>query len=294
MKWLFFCASILFAVPAVAQTDSVQLMKDISTLADDKYEGRKTGTAGNRQAQFYLLKRFQEAGLQPYHNTYEYPFYFKRGETNIMGTNLYGYIRGSDSKVIVISAHYDHVGIGKPNQQQDSIYNGADDNASGIGGLLAIASYFKQHPPKHTLIFLAADAEEMGLQGAKAFVARPPVPLQDIVLNINMDMIAHNDKDELYACGPTVNPQLKPAVEKVAARSNIKLLIGHDTPDTGADNWINQSDQGAFNQVKIPFIYFGVEDHVDYHKPSDEFKTINNSFYFRAVNTILDVIRELD
>lgn len=293
MKWLLCCAGILLAAPALAQTDSVQLMKDISTLAADKYEGRKTGTRGNRQAQFYLLKRFEEAGLQPYHNTYEYPFYFKRGETNIMGTNLYGYIPGSDNKVIVISAHYDHVGIGRPNQQQDSIYNGADDNASGIGGLLAIAGYFKQHPPKHTLLFLATDGEEMGLQGARAFVARPPVPLEDIVLNINMDMIAHNNKDELYACGPGVFPELKPVVEKVAARSSIKLLIGHDT-GTGSDNWINQSDQGAFYQARIPFIYFGVEDHEDYHKPSDEYRTINHSFYYRAVNTILGVIREFN
>ncbi|RAJ85507.1 peptidase M28-like protein [Chitinophaga dinghuensis] len=295
MKWLLLCAGVLLTAPAIAQVDSSVLMKDIRTLSSDAYAGRKTGTPGSRKAQFYILDRFKEIGISAYHDSYEYPFYVKQGERNIMATNIYGYIPGQLPQAIVISAHYDHLGIGRHDAAAtDSIFNGADDNASGIGGLLAIAKYFKAHPPKHTLIFLATDAEEMGLLGAKDFVEHPPVAKENMIMNLNMDMIAHNDKNELYACGPGVEPALKPYVEKVAATSDIKLIIGHDAPNTGHENWIPQSDQLPFYEAKIPFIYFGVEDHPDYHKVSDEYDRINHHFYYRSVVTILDVVRELD
>ncbi|NIG52384.1 M20/M25/M40 family metallo-hydrolase [Chitinophaga sp. Cy-1792] len=299
MKWILFAVGILFLVPGKAQekVDSIRLMKDISTLSSDAYQGRRVGTAGSRMAQFYIIKRFQEIGLSGYHSTYEYPFYFDLGGKNIMGTNLYGYIPGTsataDEEAYVISAHYDHLGIAKDKNGQDSIYNGADDNASGVGGLLAIAKYFKTHPPKHTMIFLAADAEEEGLKGAQEFVKRPPV--KRILMDFNMDMIAHNDKNELYVCGVKVQPFLKQVVDAAAKKATVNLIQGHDDPDgPAADNWIKQSDQGAFYEQKIPFLYFGVEDHPDYHQVSDEYGRINNSFYYRSVNTILEVIKLID
>ncbi len=106
---LLCCAAL--AGSAQAQVDSAQLLKDVETLAADKYMGRKTGTKGNRMAQFYLLDRFRKAGIQPMNGTFEQPFYFNRGTERIMGTNLYGYILGKIDSVIVISAHYDHVGV---------------------------------------------------------------------------------------------------------------------------------------------------------------------------------------
>lgn len=284
----------VFCLSAHAQVDSAQLLKDVETLAADKYMGRKTGTKGNRMAQFYLLGRFRQAGIQPMSGTYEQPFYFTRGTERIMGTNLYGYIPGKTDSVIVITAHYDHVGVGGDASSADSIFNGADDNASGVAAILGMAAWFAQHPPRHTLIFAAFDAEEMGLQGAKAFVARPPVPLGKIVANINLDMVSRNDKNELYACGTHPYPQLKPYITAAAATSNIKLLMGHDQPGDGAQNWTNQSDQGAFHAKQIPFIYFGVEDHPDYHKVSDEFARIQPSFFFQAANTVLEVVRLMD
>ncbi|UYQ92814.1 M20/M25/M40 family metallo-hydrolase [Chitinophaga horti] len=274
--------------------DSSLLMKDVKTLSDNKFEGRKTGTKGNRLAQFYLLDRFKQAGLQQFNNTYEQPFYFSRNNVKTMGTNLYGYIAGKSEKVIVISAHYDHVGIGRPNEAQDSIYNGADDNASGVAGLLAMAAYFKKNQPQHTLIFAAFDAEEMGLQGAKAFVAKLPVPAERIVLNINMDMISHNNKRELYATGVHHFPELRKYVEAAAAQSAISLKMGHDKPEDGDQDWTKQSDHYEFFQKKIPFLYFGVEDHPDYHKPSDEFANINPSFFYHAVQSVLNVVKEAD
>lgn len=294
MKKLLPVIGCLIGLSASAQIDSSQLMKDVQTLSADKMEGRKTGTKGNRLAQFYLLDRFKQTGLSQFNNTFEQPFYFNQGEKRIMGTNLYGYIKGSTDSFIVISAHYDHIGINKPKAGTDSIYNGADDNASGVGGLLAMAKYFSQHPPKHTLIFAAFDAEEMGLQGAKAFVAKLPVPATRILMNINMDMISHNDKNELYVCGTSLYPQLKQFVTAAAATSKVNLPMGHDRPEDGSQNWTNQSDHYEFHKKKIPFLYFGVEDHPDYHKASDEFSRINPSFYYQAATSILSLIQIID
>lgn len=269
---------------------SEQLLKDVETLSSDAYEGRKTGTKGGEMARTYLTGRLKEIGLKPYpgRGGYEQSFEIKgRDGAVIQGKNLIAYIPGKTENVIVISAHYDHIGIIK-----DEIYNGADDNASGVAGLLQFAKHFAKNKPNNTLIFAIFDAEEMGLQGAKAFVANPPVALDKIKLNINMDMISHNDKGELYAVGTFKYPQLKPYF--TTTNPNIKVLFGHDDPKLGRDDWTNQSDQGAFNAKNIPFIYFGVEDHKDYHKATDEFKNINKTFFVDAANAIQEVIINID
>ncbi|RFS23378.1 peptidase M20 [Chitinophaga silvatica] len=296
MKWYCFFFCMALGSPAFSQKaiDSSALMKDVQKLSSDQFEGRKTGTKGSRLAQFYIIDRFKQIGIKPFNGTFEYPFFFQKDDRRIMGTNIYGYIPGQLNSVIVITAHYDHLGIRNNGESKDSIYNGADDNASGIGGLLALAKYFKQHPPRYTMIFAALDAEEAGLEGSKAFLKSPPVPIEQMRLNINMDMIAHNDKNELYVCGTYQFPDLKKYVAQVADRSSVKLIAGHDNPSQGHDDWTNQSDQYEFFQQKIPFLYFGVEDHPDYHHASDEFNTINPSFYYNAVQTILDAVKTLD
>jgi Zn-dependent M28 family amino/carboxypeptidase len=266
-----------------------QLMKDVETLSSDAYEGRKTGTKGAEMARAYIKDRFTKLGLKSYpqHINYAQEFKFKTKGNDVNGTNLIGYIHGKVSDVMVISAHYDHEGIIK-----NVIYNGADDNASGIGGLLKIAAYFAKNKPHNTLIFAAFDAEEIGLQGAKAFVANPPTDINLIKLNLNMDMISHNDKNELYVCGTFKYPDLKQYVS--TSNPNIKILFGHDDPKLGRDDWTNQSDHGAFNAKDIPFLYFGVEDHKDYHQPTDKFANINQPFYNNAVNSILKTVINID
>jgi len=271
---------------------SDQLLKDVEVLSSDAYEGRKTGTKGGEMARTYLNGRLIELGLKPYpgQSSYEQAFEIKARNANtapVQGKNLIAYIPGKSDDVIVISAHYDHVGVIK-----NEIYNGADDNASGVAALLQFAKYFSKNKPNNTLIFAIFDGEEMGLQGAKAFVANPPVALEKIKLNINMDMISHNDKQELYATGTFKYPQLKPFL--ITTNPNLKLLLGHDDPKLGHDDWTNQSDQGAFNAKNIPFIYFGVEDHKDYHKATDEFQNINKTFFIDAANAIQEIIVNID
>lgn len=272
-----------------AKTVNSQLLKDVEILSSDEYEGRKSGTKGSEMSRAYLTKRLKEIGVAPLSSlgAYEQNFEIKGRNSITKGVNLVSYIKGKTDDVIVISAHYDHIGVIK-----NEVYNGADDNASGVGALLSFAKYFKEHQPNYTMVFALFDAEEAGLQGAKAFVATPPVALDKIKLNINMDMISHNDKGELYAVGTFKYPELKRYL--VTNNPNIKLLLGHDDPKLGHDDWTNQSDQGAFNAKNIPFIYFGVEDHVDYHKATDEFKNINQEFYVNAVSVILEVLLNID
>jgi Zn-dependent M28 family amino/carboxypeptidase len=297
MKKLYFIPlALLLSCGSVktntAQTSvSAQLLKDVETLASDSYEGRKSGTKGAEMARTYLTGRLVEIGLKPYPGmaSFEQPFEIKgrNGAAAIEGKNLIAYIPGKTDNIIVISAHYDHVGV-----KQNEVFNGADDNASGVAGLLQFAKYFSKNKPNNTLIFAIFDAEEMGLLGAKAFVAKPPVALEKIKLNINMDMISHNDKGELYATGTFKYPALKPFI--YTSNPKLKLLFGHDDPKLGKDDWTNQSDQGAFNAKNIPFIYFGVEDHKDYHKATDEYQNINKEFFIDAANAIQSVIVNID
>ncbi len=268
-----------------------QLLKDVEILAGDDYMGRQTGTEGAEKARKYLISRLENIGIKPFPGTtsYEHSFEVKARNANqtLKGINLIAAVPGKSTDAIVISAHYDHVGV-----RNNEVYNGADDNASGVAALLQMAKYFAKKKPEHTLIFALFDAEEMGLQGAKQFVANPPTALENIKLNINMDMISRNDKNELYAAGSFLYPALKPYL--ISTNPNLKLMLGHDDPKLGRDDWTNQSDQGAFHAKGIPFIYFGVEDHKDYHKSSDEFKNIHPQFFQDAANTIQQILDNID
>jgi len=284
------CSSVKNQSTAGSGKLDAQLLKDVEILSSDAYQGRKTGTKGAEMARAYIIARFQKLGLKSYpqHINYAQEFTFNsRGGAKVNGTNVIGYIPGKGNNVIVVSAHYDHLGMVK-----EEVFNGADDNASGTAGLMKIAAYFAKNKPNNTIIFASFDAEEMGLQGAKAFVANPPVPIGTIAVNLNMDMIGHSEKSELYVCGTYRYPNLKKYID--TTRKDIKVSLGHDDPKLGHDDWTNQSDQGAFNAKDIPFLYFGVEDHKDYHKATDEYSTITKQFFSDAAVTVLDVVKNID
>ncbi|MEW5929705.1 MAG: M20/M25/M40 family metallo-hydrolase [Gemmatimonadota bacterium] len=284
------------AAPA-ATIQGERVLRDVAVLAADSMRGRMVGTPGGAMARAYLLREMSAAGLQPVGAGFEHPFtYAGAGGAQVRGVNLLGQVRGTRSpdRILVVSAHYDHVGVGRP-ADGDSIYNGADDNASGTAALLEMARYFRANPPESTLLFAFWDAEESGLRGARAFIDAPPVPKEAIVLNVNMDMVSRSEKGELYAAGAAKWPFLRPYLEQVAARAPVRLLLGHDMPTpTPQDDWTMQSDQGPFHAAGIPFVYFGVEDHPGYHHPSDEVEAITPEFYVDAVRTIADVVRTLD
>ena len=283
-----------------ALIDSAALLRDLRVLSADDMQGRRVGTAGGAKAREYLIERFNASGIKPFGGAsppYTLPFSFSSsmGEVvgaEIHGVNLVGHIDGTSqpTRYIVVSAHYDHLGV-----RNGEVFNGSDDNASGTAALVALAKYFSAHPPQHSLIFAAFDGEEAGLRGSRAFVANPPVELSSIVLNVNMDMIGRDPADKLFAVGTFLNPFLKPYLDHVAASAPVKLLLGHDDPNQrNVEDWTKDSDHWAFQQAGIPAIYLGDEDFDQHHKTTDDYETMTYNFFIGAAETALAVVREFD
>jgi Zn-dependent M28 family amino/carboxypeptidase len=264
------------------------LLEHLQTLSSDAYQGRLTGTEGNKKARDYIINHFKRTGVQSFESSYEQPFSFKRGDKNYQANNVIGLIPGSSfpDQYIVISAHHDHLG-----KQGETIFNGADDNASGVAALLIFADYLKKHQPKHSVMLVAFDAEELGLRGSQFFVSE--MKDKDIVLNMNMDMISRSAKDELYVSGSRFNELLEQKILSFENPTSTRMLIGHDGMD-GKQDWTYASDHASFYKANIPFLYFGNEDHKDYHGPNDDFELITPEFYKNAVTIILSLFQELD
>ena len=272
--------------------DRDALLKDLQILSADGMEGRLVGSPGGAKARAHIVDRFRGLGLEPFGATFEQPFTFTSGrnggEGARAGVNVVAVVRGSTTpdRYIAVTAHYDHVGT-----RGGEVYNGADDNASGTAALFAIGQHFSRNRPAASLVLAALDGEEGGLRGARAFVEAPPVPLEAIVLNLNLDMIGRDADHVLYAVGTYHYPFLRPYIEQVATRAAIQLRTGHDEPGKpGVDDWTRDSDHFVFHERKIPFIYFGVEDFAHHHKASDDYETMTHDFYVRAVETIIDAI----
>ena len=275
--------------------DSKQLLRDLEFLSTDEMRGRFVGTPESAKAREYIVKRFNEAKIKPFGTSFLYPFEFstrQKPNEKLNGVNVVGFVKGklNPEKYIVLTAHYDHV-----LPQKGQIMNGANDNASGTAALFALGEYFSKNQPENSIVFVALDAEEVGLVGARKFVEKPPVAKDSMILNINMDMICRDKNDILYAVGTFHNPFLKSYLDKVAAVSKIKLMLGHDNPKAkDIEDWTFSSDHAAFHREKIPFIYFGVEDFENHHKPTDDFATITPDFYVQAVETIIESVKEFD
>lgn len=271
------------------RVDAARLLEDVRQLSADSMEGREAGTKGAASARAYVLRRFGEVGLAPLWPSFEQPFDLPAKRK---GVNLVGYVRGTKQpeRFVVVTAHYDHLGT-----RDGQVYNGADDNASGVAVLLQLAAHFGGAArPEHSMLFAALDAEEMGLVGARELVKRLRAEKRDVALNVNLDMVGRSERGELYASGTHHTPALRPALERVAARAPVKLLFGHDLPGQGLDDWTNQSDHYPFHRAGIPFVYFGVENHKDYHRPSDDPETLTRDFFVGAAETVLEAVAALD
>lgn len=279
-------AALLLAASGPGEFDGDALMRDVAALAADGTEGRRTASAGAQRARGYIARRLRESGLEPRkaHFAYEH-----RGEER-KGINLWAAVPGQTAdRWIVVTAHYDHVGI-----VDGAIHNGADDNASGVAALLALADALQRERPRHSVLLVALDAEEPGLYGARAFVGTPPVPVDRMALNVNLDMVSRGDGGELWAVGANLHPPLRPLLEATAETAPVPLRLGHDGTPDGGDDWTGSSDHAAFAAAGIPFVYFGVENHADYHRPGDDADKIDPEFFRGSVETILAALRRLD
>ncbi len=278
-----------------ASFNADKVIADVAALTTADMAGRATGTPGGRLARAYVVKRFSEIGLTSVGKDFVHPFSFtlRNGKQYDDAANVIGVLRGSAApeRWLVISAHYDHLGV-----VDGKVYPGADDNASGVAALLAIATHFKANPPKHSLLFVSFDAEEIALRGARDFVDRPPMPLERIAAVFNLDMVSANIRNEIYMAGTYHRPWLKPYIEEAAGRATVKVLYGHDQPPTLSklQDWTVSSDHGPLHLKGIPFVYFGVEDHPHYHQPTDTFANFNREFFLRVVPLFVDVASVLD
>jgi hypothetical protein len=292
---------------AAHHVDRAQLMRDVVTLASPDFEGRGTGTPGGLRARAWIAEQFRAIGLVPAGtDAYLQPFIVtSRNVRNILpggrpfqarlaAANVVGRLSGRDpgAPAIVVTAHYDHLGM-----HDGVIYPGADDNASGVAVLLAAARHFKVTAPRHAMVFAALDAEEVGLHGAKALIGAALLARGQVALNVNLDMVARNAANEIYAAGPHHTPSLMPRLLDVQARATVRVRFGHDRPEGAGnelDDWTHSSDHGAFHDAGIPFVYFGVENHPDYHKPTDTVDRIDPRFFGDAADMVVEAIRTFD
>ncbi len=282
------------------------LKKHISFLASDELKGRLTGSAGEQKAADYISAQFKNLGLKPYEGkSYIQKFDYKvrlnphdsinSESVANSGRNVIAYLDNKASKTIIIGAHYDHLGLNEHNNStkvnsKGEIHNGADDNASGVSGVLELARIFSKNKAteKVNYIFALFSGEEDGLIGSKHMAETIKAKYPNVIAMINMDMIGRlNDKKDMIVGGVGTSPQFKAIVEKnKSAGYNITL----------EDSGIGPTDHTSFYLKDIPVLNFFTGTHSDYHKPSDDEDKINYTgvknivdFVFRIANDIADL-----
>ncbi|MCG3164467.1 MAG: hypothetical protein POELPBGB_00221 [Bacteroidia bacterium] len=301
---IFYFLFFLFSAPfCFAQTNSElieSLKKDVTYLADDKLEGRETGTPGSEAAAEYIAKRFMEAGLQPKGNNGTFFQVFSQkpkgvhGETlpdsvkEVSVKNVLGYIGNGAATTVVIGAHYDHLGYGDEgslNTGTKAIHNGADDNASGTAALLQLAESLKGKYKSNNYLFIAFSGEEKGLWGSSYYSKNSTIPISTINYMINMDMVGRLTENKLAIYGTGTSPVWNDLLKKVIPDS-IKL--------TKTESGVGPSDHTSFYLKDIPVLHFFTGQHEDYHKPSDDVEKINFNGMVAVINYIENVIAELN
>lgn len=265
---------------------SKDLIKHLYTVASDEMEGRDTGSKGQKKAGNYLISQYQANGISfPKGATDFYqkiPAAFlnaKRNENLPDSENIWAFIEGSEkpNEVVVISAHYDHVGI-----KNGEVYNGADDDGSGTVALLEIAQAFEiakkeGHGPKRSILFLHVTGEEHGLLGSSYYSEHPLFPLANTVADINIDMIGrhdefHNDSSKyVYLIGSDyLSTDLYDICEEVN-KKYVNLFLDYKFNDRKDPNrFYYRSDHYNFAKNGIPSVFLFNGVHADYHKASDE------------------------
>ncbi len=212
--------------------------------------------------------------------------------------NVVGVLRGRDLELrnsyVVVSAHMDHVGVGRPDETGDSIYNGADDDASGVAVLVEVAQALAalETRPRRSVLFVAVSGEEKGLLGSRWFSDNPTVPLEAMVANINVDMVGRNAPDSIVVIGQEYSSMGR-ILETVAARHAPELGL------TVADDlWPEQrfffrSDHFNFARREIPALFFFAGTHEDYHRPGDEVDTVDTDKIARVGRLVFYLTHDL-
>ncbi|MGI9429147.1 MAG: M28 family peptidase, partial [Bythopirellula sp.] len=271
------------AEPLLAPFTAEEFQQHVGYLASDELAGRAPGSAGSAQALHYIVERFKEYGLQSLNKDGAWIQEFPLDEPDkksgtLFAKNAIGHFPGRGTlqdEAVIVCAHYDHIGTRtRPGGAgEDLIYNGADDNASGVASILMMAKALpatrESLPESHrAVIFISFDAEEQGLLGAKHYVQRPLWPLQKTVAVINYDGSGMMRKGKFFASDVETNPILAETVRNAARRKGViaeTRLGGH-----------GRSDHVIFQRLEIPSMHFFTGAHIHYHQVSDETENLNH------------------
>lgn len=278
------------------------IRRHVNVIADDSMLGRNTPSKGLEMTAAYVGAQFKRLGLKPGGDSDTYIQRYPLTKAPAPGTrtpptpaesapNSVGILPGTDpilrDEYIVVSAHMDHVGT-SATSPKDSIWNGADDDASGTAGVLALAEAFAQAPTKRSIIFLTVSGEEHGLWGSSWFASNPPVSIKKIVADFNLDMIGRNWKDSIVVVGME-HSDLGTTLVKVSAL-HPELGITPMPDPWPQENFFGRSDHYNFARRGVPAIFFFNGVHEDYHRPSDSPDKIDAEKESRVVKLIFHVL----
>ncbi|WP_372793237.1 M20/M25/M40 family metallo-hydrolase [Lutibacter sp.] len=279
--------------------DQIPMLKtDISTLSADEMEGRLVGSKGEKLASNYISERFKNLGIKGINDSNSYlqifevkpkvnPHSMVKDTATIIGHNVVGFLDNKAKKTVIIGAHYDHLGYGEmggsllPNTEKQ-IHNGADDNASGVAAMLAIAERLKVKKLKtYNYLFLAFSGEEEGLWGSNYYSKNPTIDFDNVAFMINMDMVGRLDEEKRIAIhGTGTAPVWDVLIDSILVSDfKIKKHI----------SGIGPSDHTSFYLQDVSVLHFFTGQHEDYHKPTDDADLIN----YVGLELIVDYIEEL-
>ena len=299
-----------------AETINIQdLERHLTILASDSLEGRETGKKGQKMAADYIANHFKNIGIPPYKkDTYYQKFKVKSGKhickcedcdvgfvkqlfgkkRRIKGENVLGYIEGTDLKeeLIIITAHYDHLG-----KHDSLIFNGADDDGSGTVAALEIAEAFMLakkagNGPRRSVLIMPVSGEEKGLLGSRYYTDHPIYPLEKIVANLNIDMIGrlddwHDTANYVYLIGADRLSQELHDISETVNSKHIGLNLDYKFNEEDDPNrYYYRSDHYNFAKNNIPVIFYFNGVHEDYHKVTDTVEKID----FEKVETITRLV----
>lgn len=286
-------AEFLALAPASITADDAA--RHVIALADDAFEGREGGTRGGRAAAAYIVEAIEPLGYQPAGDQGSYYQPFGAGLRNVLA-----FLPGSDpqlaSEVVVIGAHYDHVGYGTAQNSFGPfgfVHNGADDNASGVAGLIEIMEAVQQLPtaPRRSILFAFWDGEEKGLLGSRHFLrVRPPLlAAKRLVFCLNLDMIGRLRERRLTVFGSRTAAGLRSLIltanNRAGGGSGLELAFDWDLNE--------DSDHYAFVEAGIPAAMLHTGLHDQYHRPSDDVELVNQAGIPPVARLGLQIVTEL-
>lgn len=285
---------LLFSCKTKNMVIQAEEVDDIVTyLASDELEGRDTGTEGIEKAAVYIENYFKTNNVQPYFDTYRDSFTVQGKEA----FNVVGYLEGTDpvlkNEFVIIGAHYDHIGFGEP-EGDDNIANGANDNAAGVATVMAMAKYFsKTKSNKRSILFTLFSAEEKGLLGSKYLAETLKKENLNLYIMLNFEMVGVPLKDKDYTAYVTGFNK-----SNLAAKMNEyagKKIAGF-LPKAGEYRLFMRSDNYPFfNQFNVPCQTFSTFDFTNfqhYHKVGDESEKMDFNHMANFVNTFIPAVRK--